>query len=342
MSKQVTYEEFINNILNNRGRFACGDEYYECHHIVPRCMGGADDQENLIDLFAKEHFVAHKLLAEENPDNQKLVYAWWMMAHIGRVEITEDEYEESKRAISKTMSERVISEETKNKIGAKAKERFKDKENHPMLGVSPKDRMDEETYLLWREHLSNSLSGENNPMYGKRHSEDSKRKNSEAHKGRTHSEEAKKKISEATKGEKNPNYGNHKLAGANHPNYGKHLSEETRKKIGEANRNPSEETRQKMRDNHADFSGGNSSLAKIVMCIETNTIHLSGTLAGKAYGLHSTGITRCCCGKQRAAGGYTWKYVYDTVNTDGTIVPGALTLGLITADEVLQRIGVKE
>ena len=47
-------------------------------------------------------------------------------------------------------------------------------------------------------------------------------------------------------GEKNPNYGNHKLAGENHPNWGKHLNEETRRKIGEANKNPSDETRKKL------------------------------------------------------------------------------------------------
>lgn len=261
MGEQVTYEEFINNILSSRGRFACGDEYHERHHIIPRCMGGPDNEENLIDLFAREHFIAHKLLAEENPENKRLVYAWWMMAHIGRVEISAEEYEESKRAISKTMSDRIITDETKNKISV------------------------------------------------------------------------------ATKGEKNPNYGNHKLAGESHPNYGRHLSEETKKKIGESNRNPSEKTRQKMRDNHADVFGGNNPRAKIVMCVETKMIYLSGTLAGKAYGIHSTGITRCCCGKQKAAGGYVWKYIYDTVNTDGVIVPGALTLGLITTDEILQRIG---
>ena len=55
------YEEFINNILNNRGRFACGDEYHERHHIIPRCIGGTDDYNNLIDLYAKEHFEAHRL-----------------------------------------------------------------------------------------------------------------------------------------------------------------------------------------------------------------------------------------------------------------------------------------
>lgn len=36
----MTYDEFIDNILKTRGRFACGDKYYERHHIVPKCCGG--------------------------------------------------------------------------------------------------------------------------------------------------------------------------------------------------------------------------------------------------------------------------------------------------------------
>lgn len=65
----MNYKTFIENILNTRGRFACGEEYHECHHIIPKSCGGTNDKDNLIDLFAKEHFIAHKLLALENPDN---------------------------------------------------------------------------------------------------------------------------------------------------------------------------------------------------------------------------------------------------------------------------------
>ena len=65
----MTYDEFIQNILNTRGRFACGEEYHERHHITPRCMNGDNSKDNLIDLYAREHFIAHKLLAEENPQN---------------------------------------------------------------------------------------------------------------------------------------------------------------------------------------------------------------------------------------------------------------------------------
>ena len=74
-----TYQDFINNILETRGRFNCGDEYHEKHHIIPKCMDGTDDEDNLIDLYAKEHFIAHKLLALENKENDKLQYAWWCM-----------------------------------------------------------------------------------------------------------------------------------------------------------------------------------------------------------------------------------------------------------------------
>lgn len=72
----MTYNEFIQDILDTRGRFGIPKgEYKERHHIIPQCMAGTDDEDNLIDLYAKEHFIAHKLLVEENPDNYSLICA---------------------------------------------------------------------------------------------------------------------------------------------------------------------------------------------------------------------------------------------------------------------------
>ena len=70
----MTYNEFIQNILSTRGRFNVNG-YKERHHILPKCMGGNDDKENLIDLTAQEHYEAHRLLAIENPDNNSLQLA---------------------------------------------------------------------------------------------------------------------------------------------------------------------------------------------------------------------------------------------------------------------------
>lgn len=105
----MTYIDFIQNILDTRGRFSCGDEYHERHHILPKCLGGGNDEDNLIDLFAKEHFVAHKLLALENPDNRKLQLAYICMSFVRndrehRYQLDEYEYEQARIACSMACS----------------------------------------------------------------------------------------------------------------------------------------------------------------------------------------------------------------------------------------------
>ena len=103
----MLYNEYINNILNTRGRFNC-EGYKERHHISPRCKGGTNDKDNLIDLYAREHFIAHKLLAEENPDDRSLVFAWSRMAFQNNslnrdYELTPEEYEEARELQSKAL-----------------------------------------------------------------------------------------------------------------------------------------------------------------------------------------------------------------------------------------------
>lgn len=105
----MSYKEFINNILQTRGRFMDNEEYHERHHIVPKCNNGSDDEDNLIDLFAREHFIAHKLLAEENPDDDKLAHAYTLMAFVKdknqkRYELTPEEYEEVRKVYSEKFS----------------------------------------------------------------------------------------------------------------------------------------------------------------------------------------------------------------------------------------------
>lgn len=105
----MTYQEFINNILQTRGRYIYDNEYHEKHHIVPRCKNGSNDEDNLIDLFAREHFIAHKLLAKENMDDEQLVCAYTIMAFAkdknqNRYELSPEEYEEARKMHSQRFS----------------------------------------------------------------------------------------------------------------------------------------------------------------------------------------------------------------------------------------------
>jgi hypothetical protein len=98
------YKQFILDIIINRGRFAIPDgEYKERHHIIPKCMGGSDDEENLVDLLLREHIIAHKLLADIYQSCDGVQYAFWMMCNCREYDdvITPVEYEAARKIFSK-------------------------------------------------------------------------------------------------------------------------------------------------------------------------------------------------------------------------------------------------
>lgn len=74
----MDYKKIYNNlVLRAKNRLTEG--YTETHHIVPRCMGGSDDSDNLVRLTPEEHYVAHQLLVKMYQSNHALVRAAQMM-----------------------------------------------------------------------------------------------------------------------------------------------------------------------------------------------------------------------------------------------------------------------
>jgi len=158
------YYNYINNILSTRGRFNV-DGYKERHHIIPRCIGGTNDETNLVDLTASEHFIAHKLLCEDNPSHRGLAKAWLMMCTMQsdnqeRINISAEEYANIKEHLAKTkvtdITKQKISEANKGNI-AWNKGLSKETDERVMKGA---------------QNLSRSLTengtrrGENNSQYG--------------------------------------------------------------------------------------------------------------------------------------------------------------------------------
>lgn len=104
-----------------------------------------------------------------------------------------------------------------------------------------------------------------------------------ASKGRVVSEKTRKKQSEAKKG---------MYIGEKNPMYGKKFTEEHRKKMSQ-----------------------NSAWAKKVICVETGEVYSSALQASKAVGLKSSaGLSKCCNGERKTAGGFHWMYVKEGEN----------------------------
>ena len=76
----MNYSKIYNSIIDNgKKRNQDKDTYYESHHIVPRCLGGSNEKENLVLLTAREHFISHLLLVKMHPLERGLVKAANMM-----------------------------------------------------------------------------------------------------------------------------------------------------------------------------------------------------------------------------------------------------------------------
>jgi hypothetical protein len=121
----MDYTKIYNQIVK-RAQTRKLDGYIEKHHIVPKCIGGLDVKENIVELTAREHFFCHRLLCEMYPKEPKLWYALWLMA-IGKrkwiestpYNISSKEYERIRVDFIKRVKGKPISTQHKTQIGKK-------------------------------------------------------------------------------------------------------------------------------------------------------------------------------------------------------------------------------
>ena len=90
--------------------------------------------------------------------------------------------------------------------------------------------------------------------------------------------------------------------GENHPMYGKHHSEETKKKMSEAKKGK--------------YCGENNPNSKPVIQIDPNTNEIVNTYSGtnevaRQTGFNQSAISSCCRGERKTHKGYKWMYLED-------------------------------
>jgi len=108
----LNYLKLYTDIINRaNGRLKYNGTYYESHHILPKCIGGKNNKENLVNLTAREHFIAHWLLTKIYPNNKKIICAFnsfsWRINDKSTCEkgYNSKNYEYAKIKISKFLSE---------------------------------------------------------------------------------------------------------------------------------------------------------------------------------------------------------------------------------------------
>ena len=115
----MDYLKHYNLLIESRKNLV-REGYIEKHHIVPKCYGGTDSPDNIIELTAREHFIAHWLLWRANRDSKSasMFNAMCRYNKEQRRYRSSRGYQEAKETISITRKGIPLSEEHKAKIKA--------------------------------------------------------------------------------------------------------------------------------------------------------------------------------------------------------------------------------
>lgn len=173
MNYQRIYDQLIDRAKNEL-RIKSKDVYYEKHHIIPKCLGGTNDKDNLVLLTAKEHFIAHKLLCEIYLTNSKLHYALWRMMNlqnhdhkrnynIGSIEYTRRKliHQQLTRSLGISNKGRLVADDIKQKIREKRKLQLITNETKQKISNSLKGRKKSPRTLEHKEKIRQSMLGKN-------------------------------------------------------------------------------------------------------------------------------------------------------------------------------------
>lgn len=193
----MNYDRIYKALIDKRRKTPLKDGYKEHHHIIPKSMGGSDDFDNMVYLTAREHFVAHLLLARIH--GGKMWFAVAMMCGRGS---------SSAKGVVPTSR---IYELAKKRVANERSILFSGK-LHPLYGKPCTEQR--------RKRIAEGRKG-------KTHTQETKQKMSESKKGYKHTQETKQKMSESRKRQTPPTLGK-KLPSP---------SIEKRKKLSEAIKN---------------------------------------------------------------------------------------------------------
>lgn len=189
MFQQNKYSKWYFDIVNRAGSRVTNG-YVERHHIVPKSLGGSNDQTNLVKLTAKEHFICHLLLVKmtTGKDQQKMWHAAWNM--LNRKRLYQDRYKVTSRIY-----------EFIRKNNAKALSQANTGKPSKLKGrvITPEWREKLRQANLGKKRSAESVAKQSSTMKGRVRTMEEREAISKGLKGREFTIEWRKKISDAAK-----------------------------------------------------------------------------------------------------------------------------------------------
>jgi hypothetical protein len=198
----MKYIKIYNKIVEHRLSNIPENTYTEKHHIIPKCLNGTNNPDNLVKVTTKEHYILHHLLTKIYPENSSLKYAFRILKNKLNIEKSKNPYSCIRKC--------EYSSENHPSFGKPSPTKGKtlSEEHRRKLSLSHIGKTFSEEH---RRKLSLAKTGENHPFYGK----------VGPNKGKTHTEETKLKMSKSRIGKPSPTKG-------------KTLSKESKQKISES------------------------------------------------------------------------------------------------------------
>lgn len=294
MDYEKNYFDFINSIRKKKRPEENVD--YEIHHILPRSLGGTDDENNLILLTYREHYLAHFLLWKIYK-NKEMMYSFWLMNNVKskiKFKINSRVYESLKKEFVKNQEKKVVCLETAEVFSS-----LKEASNKNSL----KDGWSIRIAILNKKRIANGYHW------------DEYREGVDYTKNKFYGKERKKFC--VIRLEDGKKYRTYKEAGGDNGNLSKStIFDAAKGRTLTANGYHWAEYREGVDYTKDKFYGKerlkNPSNYKKVVCLETGKVYSSQTEAARDIGYKISGdIGRCCDGKLKTCGGYHWRRCED-------------------------------
>jgi hypothetical protein len=161
------FKIYVNIIKKSKNRI--NDCYTEKHHILPKCMGGTNNKNNIAILTAREHFICHKLLTKitEKSNKKKMFFALHRMLYSSNESMLRyfpsSSYYEKLRIIHSTNVKEIMSRpKSKKHLENIKKANIKRTKNKRL-----EDQHGFEKAKQIKEKMSKSSAGIKNGMYNK-------------------------------------------------------------------------------------------------------------------------------------------------------------------------------